>query len=79
VIFALGIEVILTLNCSEERIAFIIRVTRIDELGTTLAVISNRSKMQTNTKATADASKKTEFLIEIGRLTGNRLPPSDLI
>jgi hypothetical protein len=30
-------------DISEERIASIIMVTRIDELGTTLAVISNRS------------------------------------
>jgi hypothetical protein len=29
---------------SEERIAFMIRVTRIGELGTTLVVTSNRSK-----------------------------------
>jgi hypothetical protein len=33
---------------SEERIASFIRVTRIGELGTTLAVTSNRRTLQTN-------------------------------
>jgi hypothetical protein len=32
----------------EERIAFIIKVTRIGELGTTLAVTSNRSTLRRN-------------------------------
>jgi hypothetical protein len=35
-------------DVSEERIAYIIRVTRIGELGTTLAVISNRSTLRRN-------------------------------
>jgi hypothetical protein len=35
---------------SEERSASIIRVTRIGELGTTLAVISNGRKLRRNTK-----------------------------
>jgi hypothetical protein len=33
-------------DVSEERIASIIRVARFDELGTTLAVISNRSTLR---------------------------------
>jgi hypothetical protein len=33
---------------SEERIAFIIRVIRIDEIGTTLEVTSNRSTLPRN-------------------------------
>jgi hypothetical protein len=37
-------------DVSEERSAFIIRVTRIDEVGTTLAVISNRRTPRRNTK-----------------------------
>jgi hypothetical protein len=36
-------------DISEERIAFIIRVTRSRELGTTLAVTSNRSTLPRNT------------------------------
>jgi hypothetical protein len=35
-------------DVSEERIASIIRVTRIDELGTLLAVTSNRSTLRLN-------------------------------
>jgi hypothetical protein len=37
-------------DVSEERFASIIRVTRIDELGTTLAVASNRRTLRRNTK-----------------------------
>jgi hypothetical protein len=37
-------------DVSEEYIAFIIRVTRISEPGTALAVTSNRSKLRRNTK-----------------------------
>jgi hypothetical protein len=36
-------------DISEESITFIIRMTRIDKLGTTLAVTSNRSKQRRNT------------------------------
>jgi hypothetical protein len=32
-------------DVSEERVTYIIRVTRIDELGTTLAVTSNQSTL----------------------------------
>jgi hypothetical protein len=45
---------------SEERITSIIRVTRIVELGTTLAVINNRSTLQDPHGAT---SQKTAFFI----------------
>jgi hypothetical protein len=37
-------------DVSEERSASFIRVTRIGELGTTLAVTSNRRTLQRNTK-----------------------------
>jgi hypothetical protein len=37
-------------NVSEERSASIIRVTRIGELGTALAVTSNRRTLRRNTK-----------------------------
>jgi hypothetical protein len=37
-------------DVSEERSASYIRVTRIDELGTTLAVTSNRLTLRRNTK-----------------------------
>jgi hypothetical protein len=36
-------------DVSEEYSAYIIRVTRIDELGTTLALTSNRSLLRRNT------------------------------
>jgi hypothetical protein len=38
------------LEVSEERSASFIRLTRIGEIGTTLAVTSNRSKLRRNTK-----------------------------
>jgi demethoxyubiquinone hydroxylase (CLK1/Coq7/Cat5 family) len=40
-------------DVSEERIASIIRVTRIGELGTMQAVTSNRNKLRINTKSVA--------------------------
>jgi hypothetical protein len=40
---------LLRTDLSEERRASIIRVTRIDELGTTLTVTSNRRKLRRNT------------------------------
>jgi hypothetical protein len=41
-------------DVSEEQIAYIIRVTRIGELGTTLAVSSNESMLRRNTNITED-------------------------
>jgi hypothetical protein len=41
---------LLRTDVSEELIASIIRVTRIGEIGTTLAVTSNRLKLRRNTK-----------------------------
>jgi hypothetical protein len=38
-------------DVSEELIAFIIRVTRIGELGTTLAVTTNRRTLRSNTRS----------------------------
>jgi hypothetical protein len=43
-------------DISEECSAFIIRVTRIDKLGVTLAVTSNRRKLQRNTMYEISAS-----------------------
>jgi hypothetical protein len=43
-------------DVSEELIASFIRVTRIGELGTTLAVTSNRRKLRRNTKHASAAS-----------------------
>jgi hypothetical protein len=40
---------VLKTDVSEERVASIIRVTRIGELGTTLAVTRNRRKLRGNT------------------------------
>jgi hypothetical protein len=42
--------VLVRTDVSEELSAYIIRVSRIGELGTTLAVTSNRSTLQRNTK-----------------------------
>jgi hypothetical protein len=56
---ALGIT-----DISEERIASIIRVTRIDELGTTLAVTSNRRTLRINTMY----SNSVVFLRSVRRL-----------
>jgi hypothetical protein len=54
-------------DVSEERITYIIRVTRISELGTTLAVTSNCSTLRRNTKflqeSHGNTSQKTAFFI----------------
>jgi hypothetical protein len=42
--------VLVRTDVSEKRIASIIRVTRIGDLGTSLAVINNRSTLRRNTK-----------------------------
>jgi hypothetical protein len=42
--------VLARIDVLEERIAFIIKVTIFGELGTTLAITSNRSTMQRNIK-----------------------------
>jgi hypothetical protein len=47
----LGRVALVRTDVSEELGASIIRVTRIGELGTTLAVTSNRCKLQRNTNA----------------------------
>jgi hypothetical protein len=41
---------LVTTDVSEELSAFIIRVTKLGELGTTLAITSNRRTLQRNTK-----------------------------
>jgi hypothetical protein len=48
---------------SEELSASFIRVTRLGELGTTLAVTSNRRTLRRNTKPHAVTSQKTHFFI----------------
>jgi hypothetical protein len=50
-------------NVSEERSASFIRMTRIGELGTTLAVTSNRSTLRRNTKTPILHSHRREYLI----------------
>jgi hypothetical protein len=52
---------LLRTNDSEELIAFIIRVTRISELGTTLAVTSNRSMLRRNTKSVLTRATRRNF------------------
>jgi hypothetical protein len=47
--------VLVRTDVSEERSASIIRMTRIGELGTTLAVTSNRRKLRRNNLVTANA------------------------
>jgi hypothetical protein len=61
--------VLVRTDVSEELIASIINVTKIDELGTTLAVISNRRKMRRNT----NTNTHLVFLRSVRRLlvTGN--------
>jgi hypothetical protein len=43
-----SVAAVVRMDVSEERIASIIRVTRIDELGTMLAVTSNRRALRRN-------------------------------
>jgi hypothetical protein len=61
-------------DVSDELNASFIRVTRIGELGTTLAVTSNRCTLRRNTKCNQVTSQKTPFLIvttmETSNLTG---------
>jgi hypothetical protein len=56
-------------NVSEEHITSIIRVIRIGEIGTTLAVASNRRKLRRNTGG--DTSQKREFSIVTAVKTSN--------
>jgi hypothetical protein len=46
----LRVVALVRINVSEELSAFFIMVTRIGELGATLTVTSNRSKLRRNTK-----------------------------
>jgi hypothetical protein len=58
----------------EQRSASIIRVTRIRELGTTLAVTSNRRKLRRNTKVATyrgQEDRGTKFLRNVGSYTGH--------
>jgi hypothetical protein len=65
-------------DVSEELTASIIRVTRIGELGTTLAVTSNRHMLRRNTKY---FTKYFEFLHSMHRLlvTANVVPSSPIL
>jgi hypothetical protein len=49
-------------NVSEEGIASIFRVKEINELGTTLAVTSNRSSLQINTTSVASYYQRCSYL-----------------
>jgi hypothetical protein len=51
-------------DVSEDRSASFIRVTRIGELGTTLAVTSNRRTLQRNTKSHPD-EVGAKFLLNV--------------
>jgi hypothetical protein len=63
----LRLLVLVRTDISEERSASIIRVTRICELGTTLAATSNQPTLRTNTTFLKDpqslTSQKTAFFI----------------
>jgi hypothetical protein len=53
-------------DVSEDLSASIIRVTRIGELGTTLAVTSNRRKLQRNTDSERDLIWNTRLIMQRG-------------
>jgi hypothetical protein len=62
-------------DVSVERIASIIRVTKIGELGTTLAVTSNRSTLRRNTMFTLNQLvKEFSYIYEETVLTYTQLP-----
>jgi hypothetical protein len=64
-------------NASEESIASIIKVTRIDKLGTTLAIINNRSTKGGNTiEAHGVKSQKTAFFIVTAVKPSNLTTPN---
>jgi hypothetical protein len=50
-------------DVSKERIASIIRVTKIGALGTTQAATSNRRTLRRNTKSLGISSKRTRLLV----------------
>jgi hypothetical protein len=54
----LSVAVVRT-DFSEERIASIIRVAKIDEVGTTVALTSNRRTLRRNTKRSSESSVLT--------------------
>jgi hypothetical protein len=68
-------EVLVRTDVSEELSASFIRVTRIGELGTTLAVTSNRHTLRRNTKILQEphgiTSQKTPFFIVTAVKTSN--------
>jgi hypothetical protein len=63
-------------DVSEEHIASIIRVIRIGELGTTLAVASNRRKLRRNTTVEALLSAET-YVLKIA--TRRNIPEDDIL
>jgi hypothetical protein len=68
---------LVTTDVSEERIASIIRIIRIGELGTTLAVTSNRSTLRRNTlMREAICSSETSVHTET---TQHNIPEDDIL
>jgi hypothetical protein len=68
-------------DASEERSASIIRVTRIGELETTLAITSNRRTLRNNTKSIQYKYKASVLLSSVGRflVTANVVPSSPIL
>jgi hypothetical protein len=68
-------------DVSEELSASIIRVTRIGELGTTLAVTSNRSTLRRNTVEREEKETLETLLSSVRRLlvTANAVPSSPIL
>jgi hypothetical protein len=53
-------------DASEELSASLLRVTRIGELGTTLAVTNNRRTLRSNTKSCHPDERGAKFLRNVG-------------
>jgi hypothetical protein len=65
-------------DVSQELSASFIRVTKIGELGTTLAVTSNRCMPRRNTKPHGVISQKTQFFIVTAVKTSNIISIADV-